>query len=82
MKFREQKAMRSGNWKYLSIDGNEFLFDLSRDARERANMRFRELGRFEKMRAAYAAWDASMPPIPPDAKVSLVSGPHNLAQPS
>jgi hypothetical protein len=45
-------------------------------------MRFRELGRFEKMRAAYAAWDASMPPIPPDAKVSLVSGPHNLAQPS
>ena len=82
MKFRDQKAMRSGNWKYLSIQGNEFLFDLSRDARERANMRFREPGRFEKMRAAYAAWDAGMPPIPEDAKVSLVSGPQNLAQPS
>ena len=24
MMFRNQKAVRSGNWKYLSIDGDEF----------------------------------------------------------
>jgi len=82
MKFRDQKAARSGSWKYLSIEGNEFLFDLSRDPRERANMRFREPARFEALRASYNAWEAAMPPIPQDAKVSLVSGPQNLAQPS
>jgi arylsulfatase A-like enzyme len=82
MKFRDQKAMRSANWKYLSIEGNEFLFDLSRDARERANIRSREPGTFERLRAAYAAWEAAVPPIPQDAKVSLVAGPADMAQPS
>lgn len=42
MLYRNQKAARRGDWKYLSIDGAEFLYDLSRDERERANMRFRE----------------------------------------
>ena len=82
MKYRDQKAMRSTNWKYLSIEGNEFLFDLSRDARERANMKFREPERFEEMRAAYAAWNASIPPIPEDANASLVYGPETMAMPS
>ncbi len=27
MKFRGQKALRSGDWKYLVLDGDEFLFD-------------------------------------------------------
>jgi hypothetical protein len=82
MKFREQKAVRSGNWKYLAIEGNEFLFDLSRDPRERANMRYREPARFETLKADYSAWAASMPPIPEDAKVSLVYGPADMAKPS
>ena len=82
MKYRDQKAMRSRNWKYLSIEGNEFLFDLSRDARERADMKLREAKRFEEMRAAYATWNASMPPIPEDARASLVYGPETMAQPS
>ena len=82
MKYREQKAVRSRNWKYLSIEGNEFLFDLERDSRERANMRFREPKRFEELRTAYRAWDASLPPIHPDATVTLVSGPDTLAHAS
>jgi arylsulfatase A-like enzyme len=82
MKFREQKAMRSGTWKYLSIEGNEFLFDLSRDPRERANMRQREPARLEALKADYSGWQASMPPIPQDAKVSLVHGPADMAKPS
>lgn len=71
MVYRNQKAVRSGVWKYLSIEGNEFLFDLSRDERERANMRYREPGKFEELRKAYAEWDASMPPRPEDAVVHL-----------
>ncbi len=71
MVFRNQKAVRSGDWKYLSIDGAEFLFDLSRDQRERANLRYREPKRFAELRSAYAEWDASMPPCPEDAAVAL-----------
>jgi len=82
MKFREQKAVRSANWKYLSIEGNEFLYDLARDPRERANMRQREPARFERMREEFSKWEAALPPIPPDAKVSLVYGPAEMAKPS
>ena len=71
MVYRNQKAVRSGVWKYLSIDGAEFLFDLSRDERERANMRYREPKKFEELRRAYFEWDASMPPRPEDAAVAL-----------
>jgi hypothetical protein len=71
MVYRNQKAVRSGVWKHLSIEGNEFLYDLSRDERERANMRYREPAKFEELRKAYAEWDASMPPRPEDAEVHL-----------
>ena len=81
MKFRDQKAMRSGNWKYLSIEADEFLFDLARDARERADMKAREPQRFHALKSAYAVWAASVPPIPEDAKVSLVYGPEQMAKP-
>jgi arylsulfatase A-like enzyme len=67
MKYRNQKAVRSGDWKYLSIDGNEFLYDLARDPRERANMRYREPEKFKELQAAYLEWDRSLPPIPEDA---------------
>ena len=82
MKFRDQKAVRSGAWKYLSIEGSEFLFDLARDARERANMKQREPLRFEELKADYASWEAGMPPIAPDARVSLVYGAAEMAKPS
>jgi arylsulfatase A-like enzyme len=71
MVYRNQKAVRSGVWKYLSIDGAEFLFDLSRDQRERANMRYREPKKFEELRRAYFEWDASMPAQPEDASIAL-----------
>jgi arylsulfatase A-like enzyme len=82
MKFREQKAVRSGTWKYLSIEGNEFLYDLARDPRERANMKQREPGVFEKLKLDYATWEQGIPAIPPDAKVSVVYGPSEMAKPS
>jgi arylsulfatase A-like enzyme len=82
MKHRDQKAMRSGSWKWLSIEGNEFLFDLSRDERERANLARLHPKKLDAMRSRYQAWSATMPPIPEDAKVSLIGGPDELAQPS
>jgi arylsulfatase A-like enzyme len=82
MKFREQKAVRSGRWKYLSIEGDEFLYDLEADPRERANYRRREAGRFDELKARYEAWHATMPPIPADAAWSIPYTKIDLAAPS
>jgi arylsulfatase A-like enzyme len=82
MKFRAQKAMRSGAWKYLSIEGHEYLFDLARDERERANVARRHPEKLLELKSRYLAWEASMPPIPDDAKFSLVYGPADLPHPS
>ena len=71
MKHRDQRAVRSGTWKYLAQDGFEYLYDLAQDPRERANLALREPARFEHLRARYASWAASMPAVPDDAKVSL-----------
>jgi arylsulfatase A-like enzyme len=61
MLFRNQKALRSGDWKYLSVEGDEFLFNLARDERERANFGKREPQRLAAMRAKYLAWEESLP---------------------
>jgi arylsulfatase A-like enzyme len=82
MKFRNQRAMRAGSWKYLSLDGDEFLFDLSRDQRERANRARHEPERLAAMRDGYARWEATMPPLPPDATFSIPYTKADLAQPS
>ena len=80
MKFRNQKAMRSGDWKYLSLDGDEFLFDLAADQRERANRGRREPERLAAMRARYVAWEATIPPLPVDATFSIPYTKADLAQ--
>jgi hypothetical protein len=80
MKFRDQKAVRSGVWKCLSIEGNEFLYYLSRDSRERANMRYREPEKFEELRAAYFEWDRSLGPIPEDATFDVVYTEETMAK--
>ena len=81
MKYRQQKAMRTGEYKYLSLEGHEFLFNLAQDARERANLAKREPDRLAAMRARYGEWAASMPPIPADAAVSLVYDKSTMALP-
>ena len=74
MKHKEQRAMRVGRWKYLKVDEHEYLFDVVTDERERANLAKRQPERLAEMRAAWQAWDATLPPIPDDAGVRLVYG--------
>ena len=71
MNHRGQRALRVGDWKYLQVDGHEYLFNIGKDERERANLATREPERLERLRAQWLAWDASMPPIPADATVSM-----------
>jgi arylsulfatase A-like enzyme len=82
MSFRGQKAMRAGDWKYFVNDDGEFLFDLSKDQRERANLSKREAARLAAMRARFEAWEKSIPPIPADAKFSIPFTRSDLAHPS
>jgi len=81
MLYRDQKALRSGDWKYLSVEGDEFLFNLAKDERERANFGKRDPKRLEAMRAKYLAWESALPKHP-DATFSVVSGKSDLARPS
>ncbi|WP_288251816.1 sulfatase-like hydrolase/transferase [uncultured Hydrogenophaga sp.] len=71
MNHRGQRALREGDWKYLRVDGNDYLFNITNDARERANLAPREPGRLAAMRERWETWNASMPAIPEDATVSL-----------
>ncbi|MDI9332514.1 MAG: sulfatase-like hydrolase/transferase [Alphaproteobacteria bacterium] len=71
MKHRDQRAMRLGPWKYLRVDGNDYLFNIEADERERANLGARQPERLAQMRAAWETWNATMPTIPEDATVSV-----------
>ncbi len=71
MNHRGQRALRRGDWKYLRVDGHDYLFDVVADARERANHAGRQPQRLADLRADWEAWNATMPPIPDDATVSL-----------
>ncbi|MGE0876381.1 MAG: sulfatase [Burkholderiales bacterium] len=82
MLFRRQKALRAGDWKYLVLEGDEFLFNLAEDARERANLSKRDPRRLAAMRERYEAWEKTMPGIPEDAKFAIPYTKADMAQPS
>ena len=82
MKYRGQRAVRSGDWKYFASDDGEFLFNLARDARERANLAKREPQRLAELRAKYEAWERSIPAMPPDAAFSIPYSRADVAHPS
>ncbi|MCJ1960208.1 sulfatase [Novosphingobium mangrovi (ex Hu et al. 2023)] len=63
----DQMAAREGRWKYLSIAGNSFLFDVEADPLERANLKERHPETFARLRAAWEAWNAKMLPNDPEA---------------
>lgn len=64
---RSQKAMRSGDWKYLQTDAGEFLFDLAGDAGEKHDRKAEQPAVLARLKAMYAAWEAQvLAPIPLD----------------
>ena len=63
----DQMAVRHGRHKFLSIAGNEFLFDVVADPMERANLKEREPGRFAGLRSAWETWNTTMLPYRDDS---------------
>jgi arylsulfatase A-like enzyme len=57
-----QSAVRSGRWKYWSDGSEEYLFDLTADARENADYRKTRPGEFARLKAEFASWDSQVLP--------------------
>lgn len=81
MLYRNQKALRAGDWKYLSVEGDEFLFNLAKDERERANWAKRSPRILSRLKEKFAAWEARLP-THPDASYSVPATKSDLVTPS
>jgi hypothetical protein len=82
VKHRLQASTVSGRWKYLRVDGHEYLFDVVADGRERANLAKRYPQRLVEMRQSWEAWARTMPGIPDDAAVSLLWDESDMPRPT
>ena len=59
-KANEQAAVRDGDLKYVKLGAQEALFDLAMDQRERANLKDKLPEAFSRLKAGFAAWNATM----------------------
>jgi arylsulfatase A-like enzyme len=59
-KANDQAALRRGQWKYLRINGAEYLFDVVADPQERGNLRTRHPDRFAALKTDWDRWNAGM----------------------
>ena len=60
-----QAAVRRGQYKYLRIEGTEYLFDVVADPQERANLKVKQAEVFAQLKGDWAKWDAQMIPYTP-----------------
>ncbi len=61
-KANAQRAARDGNYKFLKILGNTFLFNVVEDPLERANLRDREKDVYHRLVREWYEWNGSMLP--------------------
>lgn len=62
-----QEACRSGEWKYLKIQDNTFLFNVVDDPLERANLKARRPDKFAELQGLFDRWNGTMLPLNPNA---------------
>jgi arylsulfatase A-like enzyme len=61
-------AARRDTWKYLRVGDQEYLFDLTADSGEKANLKTERADVFERLRGEWRVWDAQMVPLPKPAE--------------
>jgi arylsulfatase A-like enzyme len=61
-KANAQRAARHGDYKFLKILGNTFLFNVAEDPMERANLKERHKDIYQRLEAEWLAWNATMLP--------------------
>ena len=57
-----QEVLRRGNWKYMHYGNRDYLFDLSQDQREQANLWRLQPELAKTLKSDFARWSASMLP--------------------
>lgn len=71
-KAHDQRAARSGDWKYLKIGDNEFLFNVATDQRERANLAQKHPEIFAQLKQQWEVWNDAMLPITKDVRTHSI----------
>lgn len=61
-KANAQRAARDGDYKYLKILNNTFVFNVVEDPMERANLKQRHRDIYDRLEAEWFAWNATMLP--------------------
>jgi hypothetical protein len=69
-----QRAARIGDYKFLKILDNTFLFNVVEDPLERANLKERYKGVYDRIVAEWQAWNASMLPEIPESFTNSFTG--------
>jgi arylsulfatase A-like enzyme len=69
-----QRAARIGDWKYLKILDNTFLFNVVEDPLERANLKERRKDIYDRLVAEWNAWNATMLPETPTSATGNFTG--------
>jgi arylsulfatase A-like enzyme len=72
-KSNAQRSMRDGDFKWLRIGPNDFLFNLADDPMERANLKARQPEVYQRLVREWEAWNAGMLPESPDTAPVLQS---------
>ena len=73
-KANAQRAARDGDYKYLKILDNTFLFNVVEDPMERANLKERRKDIYDRMTAEWYAWNATMLPEIDESSTSNFPG--------
>jgi arylsulfatase A-like enzyme len=63
-----QRAVRDGDFKYLKLRDNTFLFNVVDDPMERANLKERRKDVYDRLAAQWLAWNATMLPELPESR--------------
>jgi arylsulfatase A-like enzyme len=69
-----QRACRIGDWKYLQILDNSFLFNVVEDPLERANLKVRHKDIYDRLVSEWQAWNATMLPESPTSFTDNFTG--------
>jgi arylsulfatase A-like enzyme len=69
-----QRAVRDGDFKYLKILDNTFLFNVVDDPMERANLKERNKGIYDRLVAEWNKWNAAMLPEVAESNTHGFSG--------
>jgi hypothetical protein len=73
-KANQQRAARDGDFKYLKILDNTFLFNVAEDPMERANLKARRKDVYDRITAEWYEWNATMLPEVDESTTSNFTG--------